>query len=260
MPAINRRNNPTNAISLPKESVTIQVNRALPGDPAKSFHVERLGIDDLHLDSALRIGCLAKAGKSVQYFSLGTVGNPDRSVKFLTDLAQDKPTRFRVTVFEELTGKIAADVDNINVLDDDSDAPSLVDIYPVSLEGPLWRLEFEADTSEINPVLLVEKKLFPSGRAAVSDKTFVAMVFPEVMRQIAARVADNRDALADDDGSWMSLWRDFFDQLNPGSSAEPDADDDKDRWVEQCVKAFCKRPQILRVITSVVDEDKGAFR
>lgn len=258
MPAINRRTNPTKALSIAKESVTIQVNRAFIGDPAKSFHVERLDIGAYQLDRALSISCLAKAGKSAQYFSLGTVGQLDRSPKFVSELAQDKPIRFRLTIFDASTGRIVADVDNIKVLDEDSDVPSLVDIEPRSLDGPLWRLEMSAEASEVKPVLLVEQDLFPSGRAAINDKTFVAMVFPEVMRQIAARVAEHRDAI-DDEGTWVSRWRDFFDRLNPSGGDTSDFDDDgeSERWVEQCVKAFCRRPQTARVIASVTDEGKG---
>lgn len=259
MPTISRTNNPTKVESVGKEVISIRVSKVPGSDAARIFFVEHFERNQLNLPSATRVACVAAAGQTTQYFELGTVDKLDIKAHALTELATDASIRFRVLFFEADSSKILAAADNIRAVDDDTSSPSLVSIQPVPLEGPLWKLELSDSGSDSRPVLLVEEKLFSSAKAAAAHPMFVSFVLPEVVRAIARRIVSEEIDDVDDASSWLTPWVRFFTSINPGALDPSSSDvEDDEKWLDDCVKAFCRRGQMALSIDAVLNETEGA--
>lgn len=255
MPSINRTTNPTGVIRVDSGAISLRVIKGVrPGDP-KSFFIERFSAQRAGLLGSLRIGCLATAGQTSQYADLGSVASPDVTPKQLNELANDSALRFRVIFFEPLDAKIVAAADNIKALDDSELSQSLVSIQPGELSGPLWKLELSESSSENLPVVHVEEQLYPSAKVAAMNPQFVSFVLPEVLRQIATRVALEWDDI-DREGSWLGRWSEFLENLNPNSIVELEEEKRLD-WADECVELFCKRGHMIAALNVVLSEARG---
>lgn len=259
MPTISRTNNPTKVEAVGKEVISIRVSKMPGSDVARSFFVEHFERNQLKLPSATKVSCVAAAGQTTQYFELGTVDQLDLKAHALTELATDASIRFRVIFYEADSSRILATADNIRAVDDDTSSPSLVSIQPVPLEGPFWKLELSDSGSDSHPVLLVEEKLFSSAKAAAASPIFVSFVLPEVVRAIARRIVAEDIDDADDASSWLTPWVRFFTSINPGALDPSSSDaEDNEKWIDDCVKAFCRRGQMALSIDDVLNETEGA--
>lgn len=258
MPTISRTNNPTKVEAVGKGVISIRVSKMPGSDVARTFFVEHFERNQLKLPSATKVSCVAAAGQTTQYFELGTVDELDIKAHALTELATDASIRFRVIFYEADSSKILADADNIRAVDDDTSSPSLVSIQTMPLDGPFWKLELPDSGSDSRPVLLVEEELFSSAKAAAASPMFVSFVLPEVVRTIARRIVVEGLDDADDANSWLSPWVRFFTSINPSAtnSSSSDSEDDE-KWIDDCVKAFCRRGQMALSIDAVLNETEG---
>jgi hypothetical protein len=256
MPTISRTNNPTKVEKIEKGAISIRVAKPVGTTAAKMFYVEHFDRNRIALSPAVKVACVATAGQTAQYFELGTVGELNSSALSLTELATDAAIRFRIIFYDSDFSRIKASADNIRAVDDDGSSPSLVSIEPVPLGGPLWNLELADVTSEVAPVLLVEERLFGTAKAAIGNSSFLSFVLPEVMRKIATVVSENTDRL-EDEGSWLAPWRKFFLSINPSAPDEFSDNDDHSVWINQCVKAFCRRGQMSASLEAVLNEADG---
>lgn len=256
MPTISRTSNPTKVERVPKGAISIRVGKVPGGQSTRNFFVEHFNRDLLTLPLTTCVACVAAAGQTTQYFELGTVELLQTKSFALTELATDASIHFRVLFYDGDSSRVVASADNIRAVDDDSAAPSLVSIEPVALDGPLWKLGLPDAGAETKPVLLVEEKLFSSAKAAAAHPMFLSFVLPEVVRGIAAKIADE-EADPIDEGSWLSPWVRFFSSINPKSLEEEADQPDKEKWVDDCVKAFCRRGQMAASIDAVLTEATG---
>lgn len=256
MPTISRTSNPTKVSAIQKGAISIRVAKMLGIEAARTFFVEHFDRSQISFPLATKVACIATAGQTAQYFELGSVEQLDTKAMVLSELATDASIRFRVVFYDAESSRILAAADNIRTVDEDSSSPSLVSIQPVSLDGPLWKLEMFDSGSDGHPILLVEEKLFSSAKAVVAHPMFVSFVLPEVVRCIATKVVDE-DADSIDEGSWLAPWARFFSSINANSLTDLSDSGENEKWIDDCVKAFCRRGQMASSIEVVLAETAG---
>lgn len=256
MPTISRTTNPTKVSSIQKGVISIRVAKMLGIDAAKTFFVEHFDRSQISLPPATKVACIATAGQTAQYFELGSVEQLDTKAMALSELATDASIRFRVVFYDVESSRVLAAADNIRTVDEDSSSPSLVSIQPAPLDGPLWKLEMPDLGADDHPVLLVEEKLFCSAKAAVAHPMFVSFVLPEVVRCIATKLIE-ADTDSIDEGSWLAPWFRFFSSINANPLADLSDSVDQEKWINECVKAFCRRGQMATSIDAVLAEATG---
>lgn len=256
MPTISRTSNPTKVSAVQKGAISIRVAKMLGRDAVRTFFVEHFERSQISFPLTTKVACIATAGQTAQYFELGSVENLDTRAMALSELATDASIRFRVVFYDAESSRILAASDNIRTVDEDSSSPSLVNIQPVPLDGPLWKLEMPDSGADDHPVLLVEEKLFSSAKAAVAHPMFVSFVLPEVVRGIATKVVDE-ETDSTDEGSWLAAWIRFFSSINANSLSDLSDSIDKENWVDECVKAFCRRGQMASSIEVVLADITG---
>lgn len=244
MPAISRTTNPTRVKRIEKSKASVRVIKSTVDSAPRFLLIDRLDTAKSDLPIGTRVACIASAGPTAQYFELGTVESPALKPQPLSELAADAAMSVRVIFYEASGARILASIDGIRPLDEGADSTSLVTIQPAPLEGPLWRLELGPDGGDENPLLLVEESLFGNAKAAAANAAFVAMVLPEVLRQVATRVFEY-GADESDEGGWIARWQRFLDVVHPPATP---IDDDVDGWVTSCVRAFCERGHMAAII------------
>lgn len=251
MPTIFRTNNPTKVIRIDKSAISLRV---IKHDDMRTFHVDKLDRTVIQLPSDVRVACLAIAGQNVQYFELGTLSDVDFRSYALSEIGDSAALRFRVMFYDAISARIVGCAENIRSADEDGPTPSLLSIQPADLGGPLWKLELPEDSGESQPTLLVEQKVFPVAKSVATDRTFLAYVLPEVVRQIAASVA-RLDADPESDESWIVSWDRFLRSIN--STERTDGEDHHLEWIDNCVKAFCRRGQMLSILEKQMFAEEG---
>lgn len=124
---------------------------------------------------------------------------------------------------------------------------------PDALDQQLWKINFESDP----PSLLVNKDAKPSWKEMARSPQFIALVYPEVLRQILARVLiDEKWSEDEDETCWQTDWMKFARNLG-GLSPLPAADLEQDRrnWIEEAVAALCRRLEARSVWDRTFDEE-----
>lgn len=256
MPTISRTTNPTGLKQLDAQHFSVRTHTDANG--ARSFWLERFDFAASKLPPGLCIACIAHAGNTEEFFRLGTVENPDHAIRPLHELATDRPLRFRFLIHEIDDPKLIAFADNIKAADESGLlGNSLVDIEPADLHGPVWKLEIpDTVPGADKPVLLVERQLFPTAKAASRDLWIAVLVMPEVMRQIGRVIAENYPSL-DDPEIWIYGWADFLTTLGVSDLPE-DADRiAREGWVEEIVSAFCAKATVKSQISRAEAELSG---
>jgi hypothetical protein len=255
MPAINRTSNPTKVISIDRSALAIRVSAGKRATDPKCFSIDRFSIEKAGVLGSLKVGCLAMAGQTAQYFDLGTAAKLDTTQQVLTELATDAAVRFRVMFYEPHDSKIVAAADNIKPIDEDGSSHSLVSIQPGKLDGPMWKLELSDVTSENQPVVHVEEQLFSSAKTAVSSAAFMSLVLPEVLRQIATKIVHTADE-ADLESSWIGKWVEYFAKINPNPLEELETESEKSDWVDDSTRMFCRKGAMPSLLASFLNEPK----
>ena len=205
--------------------------------------VDRLDIDQSGLPDDARVVVEAQRQTNYMRFECGRVA--EMSLPSGVQLAEfDTPDGilFRIKVIgdeAEDHGKLLAVTDRLRATDDDatdggtSASVPLLPFQAHDLDQVTWQL----DVSGEHPVVLVNRRL-PDWKAYVQSPEFRALVFPEVLRQVAQWILrqDIEDATPDD-AAWP--WKCFMELLHQSPIG---VDDDKaDDWAEELVHAFARR-------------------
>lgn len=253
MKQISRRTNPTDLKQIDRKHFTLRV--ADEAGVGRSFWLERFDHKAAGLPPESRISCIAGAGSTEQYFELGDASAFQRKPAFINELARDKPLRFRFVFNLPGEVRLLGYADGVQPVDEAGNlGGSLVDIQPMDLEGPVWLLELPTvDDPEGKPCLMVERSIFPTAQAAVAHQWFVALVMPEVMRQIAAVIAESIGAL-DDDGSWMGKWKEYFNSLGMHDAPDENAPGD---WATAAARCFAQGGQLRHQFDRIAAEMQG---
>ena len=186
-------------------------------------------------------------------FHFGTVDRIQQPEdRYLEDQDPRALIMFRVKVVEPgARGRILAGADRIvphRTDEKPSDKVSILPVDFVDLGRCLWRLDLESDP----PILQLNSTVEEIKDVARSDPHFMALVYPEVVRQVLSRIVVEEDYLdfdADPD-DWQSQWLTFATNmlgtrhLPPSGHTEP-VRQEKFRWIDDVVDAFCSTYKTL---------------
>ena len=116
---------------------------------------------------------------------------------------------------------------------------------PEALDQELWRLDFESDP----PRLLINRDAKPNWKDVARSTAFIALVYPEALRQLLFR-ATAADP-SEDDGAegWEADWVRFARQvggLGPPPGPEEDVQAEREKWVSEAVAAFARKNELRK--------------
>jgi hypothetical protein len=186
---------------------------------------------------------------SYMRFAFGTVGArvlpPDLALREITPSPLPK---FRLKVVDARHGLLLGVADKLVPLQPDESLEHKQSLLPVEfrdLGERIWRL----DVSDW-PVLELNRRVADLGEAARSGDSFLALVYPEVVRRILheAVVVEEQTDPEFDESDWTSLWLRYVCSL-PGVEAPPErgigvaaeeARAQAEEWIERAVQAFCR--------------------
>jgi hypothetical protein len=184
---------------------------------------------------------------SYMRFTFGTVGAyaapQDRRLGEITPSPLPK-FRLKVVDNRERHGLLLGVADQLVPLRPEEDETHKQSLLPVDfrdLGERIWRL----DLSDW-PVLELNRRIADLGEMARSADSFLALVYPEVVRRIlyAAIVEEGQTDPDFDESDWTSLWLRYACTLPnvepPPDGVGEDALARKEQWIEQAVQAFCR--------------------
>jgi hypothetical protein len=237
-----RRLNYTGRRRVPRARVTVRLVPAADG--VWSFNADfDLSGYDFAPDSCVYVE--AYNATSYMRFTFGTV--EARAVPAdlrLTEITPSPLPKFRLKVVDARHGLLLAVADKLVPLRPEEDEAHKQSLLPVDfrdLGDRIWRL----DLSDW-PVLELNRRIADLGEVARSADSFLALVYPEVMRRILreALVVEDQTDPDFDESDWTSLWLRYacsFPGVElPPQGAGEDAVARKEQWIEDTVQAFCR--------------------
>lgn len=259
-----RRLNFTGRRTIPRSRVTVRLRPGTGGryDFSILYDLAGLGFAD---DASV----LVEAYNAVSYmrFDFGTVGRRQepRSLR-LSEVSPHPLPKFRLKVVDRgvRTGLLLGVADRIVALRDEQDVSERQPLLPVDfcdLGDRIWRL----DLSDW-PVLELNQRVEGIVDEVRSGDDFLALVFPEVVRQVLRNIVIEQEQTDPDldDSDWTCLWLRYVCALpgmrRPPESLSASARADLDAWVEDAVQAFCRQREVRRRYGAAVAADAGTPR
>ena len=213
-----------------------------------SFDIQ-INLSDFGLPKEALVYVEAYKRASYMRFNYGMVGNLKiPSNRDLIGIEAGTIPLFRVKIVDKSgqQGRIIAIADKIHpkgVEDANNEKISLLHIeFSEDLGDQVWRLDLTGDW----PVVQVNNHLSSIKEIARSDAAFIALVYPEIVRQILNDIieSDQLDPKIDED-DWPSLWVNFVSSLpgvgSPPTGRNPNIKNDQTDWVENAVRGFCDK-------------------
>lgn len=249
--SINRFNF-TSRRKIPREHVQVALQGDLPDATiSASFTLLSHGFPE-----TARLVLEAQAGWTVQRFEFGTVGAivPPRNPKMVEfDTLSGVIFRLKVVATGDREGMLLGTADGLkpSATLEDGGQRSFVVVRPADLGDVIWRLDFEEEQA----VLLINRRL-GDHHDFLRRKEVVALVFPEVLRQLLVQAAETPS----DDGD-ATHWTAQALALGERLATRPPpatADDDEalQEWAIEAVKAFARRHRLLANVGSWIEEDQ----
>jgi len=239
-----RRLNYTGRRRIARSHVTVRLVPAEDGGWAFDAEFDLSGFG---FPSASRVFIEAYNATSYMRFPYGTVGEPlippDRR---LTDITPTPLPKFRLKVVGSGTrkGLLLAVADKLVPLRPEEDLRHKQSLLPVvftDLGEQVWRL----DVSDW-PTLELNRRIADLGEAARSGDSFLALVYPEVVRRILHEIVFVQEVTDPDwdESDWTSLWLRYVCAL-PGVDTPPEGSGEEARlrqeeWIDKAVQAFCR--------------------
>jgi len=203
------------------------------------LQVDRIDLSDIDLPGDARIILEAQVRTNLVRVECGTVAKPKLpSGEPLPEFDCPEGITFRVKVVGvsgESDGKLLAAADGLRATTDgeQADRQSLLPVRPADIGQLLWRLDFD-DTG--SPNLLINKFLPNGWNELARQPYFRALVFPEVIRQVAAWVVDHLDDAIDNPDSPAAPWVKYF-KVELGqdllAAAIPPGDEERRQWAQE---------------------------
>jgi hypothetical protein len=217
-----------------------------------SFDIQ-LDLSELNLPDEALVYVEAYKRTSYMRFHYGTVGDlivP--ASRDLTNIETGVIPLFRVKIVDKSAqhGQIIAMADKIHPKGTDAANNEKVSLLHVEfsedLGSQVWRLDLEGDW----PVLQVNNKIHSINDIAKSDKAFLALVYPEIVRQILNFIVESEQLDPEiDEDEWYGLWINFVSSLpgvgSPPTGRDPNIKIDQKDWLEKAVHGFCDRWHLL---------------
>jgi hypothetical protein len=217
------------------------------------LNVERLELGGLQLPDNAEVIVEAYRQTARHRVPCGTVGAPllPTSVP-LTEFDVPDGLLFRVKVVGvgDADGKLLAAGDRIRAATDNEEGgrtPILPFIPSQDLDQRLWQLE----TNDDYPVLLVNANI-GDWKGFVSEPYFRALVFPELVRQLALWVLSNKDDAEEGEGP-VAIWRRFLADLGKDPAVDQPDEDDQDQWANDVAAAFARKHKFLNKLIALTD-------
>jgi hypothetical protein len=250
-----RRFNYTGRKKIPRSKVSISLNEG----PEKTLTFDAtVDFEGLPVPPSANIFIEAHRRDYFRRFPCGTVSaHKFPRGRILEGLDSNALVRFRVKAVDK-RGRIVAAADNIQpkrIEEEEADKLCLLYVDFADLGHAIWRLDLESDW----PTLQLNKNIEDIREVARSDHSFLALVYPEVLRQIFNKIIveeDHTDPETDPD-DWMSGWlRYAVDLLGkkqmPSSGQSEPIKQEKLKWIEDAVEAFCSNNQILEKFVRIM--------
>lgn len=217
----------------------------------KYFDLVSLNLEGMELPDSASIYIEPHMNASFKRFYFGTVGNrenpEDRS---LEGLPFSGIIYFRVKVVDEsgIHGRLLASAPKIKtkpLVPGVVSGKSLLHVDFDDIGPKIWNLSFPDDTGSdyIRPTLQVNNKDINNVEDAVGSDTFICLVYPAIVREIAKKVAFFTDDYDEGDDHWKSLWYKYFrSKLNIPEKPENNEEnrENLDIWVDDVVNSFCR--------------------
>ncbi len=218
-----------------------------------------LQLDEYDLPRTARVYVEAYRRTSWMRFEYGTVESiTEPADRTLSRFPDGVAVRFRLKVVGDRSDAGVASVlalaDRIRprlVRARPEQQESLLPVRQVDMPEQPWRVEFEEDQE---PVLLISRELVDDMHRLATSDEFVSLVLPEVFRSVLTRIllverAEDEESVED----WRQAWLRFASGL-PGVGQPPRGDpdetmDEREDWIEEAVRVFCRRKNIARRFT-----------
>ncbi len=223
------------------------------------LNIERLNLSGFSLpaDSSVIIEAYRQTTRSRIY--CGTVSSPllKKNVT-LPQFSVDGGALFRVKVVGvgESDGKLLAVADRVPATDEQNEAPN-APLLPLrsssDLGQRLWRLEIDE-----GPAVFINSNIGDWKEFALDPK-FQALVYPEILRQVAlwaVRENDNNE----EDGDEAAAWRRFLTDLG-FDPAEVSLDEPEiaEQWADEAASAFARKHKFLQKLTVQLDTEAATL-
>jgi hypothetical protein len=258
-----KRFNYTGRKKILTEHRSIQIRRE---DNSYYFDAD-LQLDSYHFDPNALIHVEAYRGSSalwkrIPFGRIAARKTPAVAERSLREFGDCKGIHFRVKVTADDTtnARILGQADQITPIhpeESEASRQSLLGTRTEKLNGELWRIDFDG----ARPELVLDEQL-PGGTSYALDKTFQALVTPQVFRLILNEILVDNYGEGDEDDPlhWHNQWIKFAEKL-PGMPACPDQQEPGDRkqqyssWIEDAVSAFARHARFLDVFLSLQERE-----
>lgn len=256
-----RRLNYTGRKKISRSKVTVRLSSAGAGRSGFQIEFDLSGYD-FPEDATVFVEAYNSA--SYMRFPFGTIRErrDPKDVRLLDITSRPLP-KFRLKVIDQSKrhGLLLGVADKLIPLRPQEELSNKQSLLPVDfcdLGDEIWRL----DLSDW-PVLELNNNIDSIGEVARSGDSFLALVYPEVVRRILHEIVIEQD-LSDpgfDDSEWTSLWLRYVCSLpgvsEPPSGASEAARTRRTEWIDQAVQAFCRSKMARRRFESALQKEAG---
>lgn len=251
-----RRLNYTNRKRLKLGDISIIVRASK--DIAPSFGA-RLDLSDYSFPPDANVFIEAYRQAMLMRFPCGTVGAlicSDNQTLKQFESTEDVLFRVKVVAACGNAGIILGEADQIRPSTEEQRSENREPLLPVHYDPGLRDLPFRLSFEGEKPVILINGTI-PGRESFGSSTEFLALVFPQILREILTRVLlieqwefDSTEGLTPDyeDDDWRNQWLRF--SLNiPGVTNIPPPDEKGEQerisWIDDTVAAFARRLQVM---------------
>jgi hypothetical protein len=197
----------------------------------------------------------AQSGWTVQRFDFGTVGAvvaPKSPQMREFDTLAGVLFRLKVVATGDREGMLLGVADGLRPSTslEDGGQRSFVVVRPADLGDVIWRLEFEEEQA----VLLINNRL-GDHHDFLRRREVVALVFPEVLRQLLIQAAENPSDEGDT-AHWTAQALVLGARLATRPAPTADGEEALQEWAVEAVKAFARRHRLLDNVGSWIEEEQ----
>jgi hypothetical protein len=172
--------------------------------------------------------------------------------RLLSEFETEQGIKFRIKVISHTypSGVLLGEADQIKPKspDSDEDKTPLLPVLPnEDLDQNLYKLDFE-----FGPKLLINP-IVGNWRSFAVEPSFIALVLPNILREILTRVIISENHLdMEDISDWRTHWLLMAVNLPGIKSLSSDSDiDQQEEWIDEVISAFCRYNRIADKFSEV---------
>jgi hypothetical protein len=252
MSSAKRRLNYTGRKKITSDHVEVRVLDPAPGEPLRA--TMKLDLTGLDLPPSASVIVEPYHRSSSMKFDCGTVRAPEiPSVMTLDEIDQSGSVLFRIKVVDGdgSRGKILAAASRIRPASNDEGLGrrSLFPILHRDLGDMVWKVDVDGPC----PCLILNNRI-PSFAAQILGSPMMrGILLPTALKDVLTRLALDPSEDEEDDSPWKEDWMRYCTE-ELGASKLPDlaTPDERNEWIEEVVKAFCRRSDFVRQMRETV--------